>query len=87
MKAAWTLDNMEKVGGRPTLNISTAKYYGAEAAVLAANEAMKVYASYGYGTEYPIERYYRDAKSYQSVEGTSNIQKVIIARNFIEKKE
>ena len=54
---------------------------------MAANEAMKVYASYGYGTEYPIERYYRDAKSYQSVEGTSNIQKVIIARNFIEKKE
>ena len=87
LKAAWILDNLEKVGGRPTLNISTAKYYGAEAAVMAANEAMKVYASYGYGTEYPIERYYRDAKSYQSVEGTSNIQKVIIARNFIEKKE
>jgi glutaryl-CoA dehydrogenase (non-decarboxylating) len=87
LKAAWIVDNLEKVGGRPTLNISTAKYYGAEAAVMAANEAMKVYASYGYGTEYPIERYYRDAKSYQSVEGTSNIQKVIIARNFIEQKE
>jgi glutaryl-CoA dehydrogenase (non-decarboxylating) len=87
LKAAWIVDNLEKVGGRPTLYISTAKYYGAEAAVMAANEAMKVYASYGYGTEYPIERYYRDAKSYQSVEGTSNIQKVIIARNFIEQKE
>jgi glutaryl-CoA dehydrogenase (non-decarboxylating) len=87
LKAAWIVDNLEKVGGRPTLHISTAKYYGAEAAVMAANEAMKVYASYGYGTEYPIERYYRDAKSYQSVEGTSNIQKVIIARNFIETKE
>jgi glutaryl-CoA dehydrogenase (non-decarboxylating) len=87
LKAAWVVDNLDKVGGRPTLYISTAKYYGAEAAVMAANEAMKVYASYGYGNEYPIERYYRDAKSYQSVEGTSNIQKVIIARNFIEKKE
>ncbi|MBW2039717.1 MAG: acyl-CoA dehydrogenase family protein [Deltaproteobacteria bacterium] len=87
LKAAWTVDNLEKVGGRPTVNISTAKYYGAEAAVMAANEATKLYASYGYGTEYPIERYYRDAKSYQSVEGTSNIQKVIIARSFIEKKE
>jgi glutaryl-CoA dehydrogenase (non-decarboxylating) len=53
---------------------------------MAANEATKVYASYGFGTEYPIERFYRDAKSYQIVEGTSNIQKVIIARNFIEKK-
>jgi glutaryl-CoA dehydrogenase (non-decarboxylating) len=87
LRAAWVVDNLEKVGGRPTLYISTAKYYGAEAAVMAANEAMKLYASYGYGNEYPIERYYRDAKSYQSVEGTSNIQKVIIARNFIEKKE
>ncbi len=87
LKAAWTMDNLEQAGGRPTLAISTAKYYCAEAAVMAANEAMKVYASYGYGTEYPIERYYRDAKSYQSVEGTSNIQKVIIARNFIEKRD
>ncbi|RLA99724.1 MAG: acyl-CoA dehydrogenase, partial [Deltaproteobacteria bacterium] len=67
--------------------VSTAKYYTAEAAVFAANEAMKIYASYGFSTEYPIERYYRDAKSYQSVEGTSNIQKVIIARHFIEKKQ
>jgi glutaryl-CoA dehydrogenase (non-decarboxylating) len=87
LRAAWVVDNVEKMGGRPTLYISTAKYYGAEAAVMAANEAMKLYASYGFGNEYPIERYYRDAKSYQSVEGTSNIQKVIIARNFIEKKE
>jgi glutaryl-CoA dehydrogenase (non-decarboxylating) len=86
-RAAWLMDHMDQVGGRPTLYISTAKYYGAEAAVLAANEAMKVYASYGYGTEYPIERFYRDAKSYQSVEGTSNIQKTIIARNFIEEKK
>jgi glutaryl-CoA dehydrogenase (non-decarboxylating) len=86
-KAAWLMDNLEQVGGRPSLHISTAKYYGAEAAVMAANEAMKVYASYGYGTEYPIERFYRDAKSYQSVEGTSNIQKTIIARNFIEEKK
>jgi len=85
-KAAWIVDNLQKMGGRPTLHISTAKYYGAEAAVAAANEAMKVYASYGFGTEYPIERFYRDSKSYQCVEGTSNIQKVIIARNFIEKK-
>lgn len=85
LKAAWIVDNLQQVGGRPTLNISTAKYYGAEAAVTAANEAMKVYASYGFGTEYPIERFYRDAKSYQVVEGTSNIQKVIIARNFIDK--
>ena len=84
-KAAWLLDHLEP-GQRPTLAVSTAKYYSAEAAVMAANEAMKIYASYGFSTEYPIERYYRDAKSYQSVEGTSNIQKMIIARHFIEKR-
>ncbi len=83
LKAAWILDNLQP-GQRPTLHVSTAKYYSAEAAVMAANEAMKIYGSYGFSTEYPIERYYRDAKSYQSVEGTSNIQKVIIARHFIK---
>jgi glutaryl-CoA dehydrogenase (non-decarboxylating) len=86
-KAAWIVDNLDRVGARPTVAISTAKYYSAEAAVMAANEAMKIYGSYGFGTEYPIERYYRDVKSYQSVEGTSNIQKVVIARNFIEKRD
>jgi glutaryl-CoA dehydrogenase (non-decarboxylating) len=58
---------------------SIAKYYAAEAAVHAANEVMKIYGSWGYSTEYPVERYFRDAKSYQVVEGTSNIQKTIIA--------
>ena len=45
----------------------------------ATNEVMKIYGSWGFSTEYPIERYFRDAKSYQVVEGTSNIQKTIIA--------
>ncbi|GAB6062790.1 glutaryl-CoA dehydrogenase Acd [Deferrisoma palaeochoriense] len=58
---------------------SIAKYYSAEAAVHAANEVMKIYGSWGYSTEYPVERYFRDAKSYQVVEGTSNIQKLIIS--------
>ncbi|GAB4261471.1 MAG: acyl-CoA dehydrogenase [Deferrisomatales bacterium] len=61
------------------LETSVAKYYSAEAAVHAANEVMKIYGSWGYSTEYPVERYFRDAKSYQVVEGTSNIQKTIIA--------
>ncbi len=88
-KAAWILDQirLKRTSERPTLHISTAKYYSAEAAVFAANEAMKIYGSYGYSAEYPIERYYRDAKSYQTVEGTSNIQKIIIARHFIEQQK
>jgi glutaryl-CoA dehydrogenase (non-decarboxylating) len=40
---------------------------------------MKIYGSFGFSTEYPAERFYRDAKSLQVVEGTSNIQKIIIA--------
>jgi len=88
-KAAWILEQIRlgKLSERPTLHVSTAKYYSAEAAVFAANEAMKIYGSYGYSAEYPIERYYRDAKSYQTVEGTSNIQKIIIARHFIEEQK
>jgi len=66
--------------GRPNqFETSIAKYFSAEAAVHATNEAMKIYGSWGFSTEYPIERYFRDAKSYQVVEGTSNIQKTIIA--------
>ncbi|MBI5017793.1 MAG: acyl-CoA dehydrogenase family protein [Deltaproteobacteria bacterium] len=61
------------------LETSIAKFYAAEAAVHATNETMKIYGSWGFSTEYPVERYFRDAKSFQVVEGTSNIQKTIIA--------
>lgn len=68
---------------RNTLEVSAAKYYAAEAAVHAANLTMKIFGSFGYSTEYPAERFYRDAKSYQIVEGTSNIQKMIIAGQIL----
>ncbi|MBI5528325.1 MAG: acyl-CoA dehydrogenase family protein [Deltaproteobacteria bacterium] len=71
---------------RNTLEVSMAKYYAAETAVNAANAAMKIFGSYGYSTEYPVERLYRDAKSFQIVEGTSNIQKMIIATNVLDLK-
>ena len=74
-KAAWLKDN-----GKPNqYETSIAKLASSEAAVHAANECMKIYGSYGYSTEYPAERLYRDAKSLQIVEGTSNIQKIIIS--------
>jgi alkylation response protein AidB-like acyl-CoA dehydrogenase len=66
--------------GKPNqMQTSVAKLFASEAAVHAANEAMKIFGSYGFSTEYPIERYYRDVKSLQVVEGTSNIQKMIIS--------
>ncbi len=81
-RSAWEKDKQWRETGKvfkTTLNTSVAKLYAAEAAVHAANIAMKIYGSYGFSTEYPVERYYRDSKTYQVVEGTSNIQKVIIA--------
>lgn len=76
-RAAWQKDQDPNV--RNTREISVAKYFAAEVAVKAANEAMKIHGSYGYSEEYPVARYLRDAKSFQVVEGTSNIQKTIIA--------
>ncbi len=74
-RAAWLKD-----AGRPNqYETSVAKLAASEAAVHAANECMKIFGSYGFSTEYPAERFYRDAKSLQIVEGTSNIQKIIIS--------
>jgi glutaryl-CoA dehydrogenase (non-decarboxylating) len=71
------------LGQRNTIEVSCAKYYAAEVAVKAANQAVKIFGSYGFSSEYPVERFFRDSKSYQIVEGTSNIQKWIIARNAL----
>jgi len=74
-RAAWLKDQ-----NRPNqYETSVAKLAASEAAVHAANECMKIFGSYGFSTEYPAERFYRDAKSLQVVEGTSNIQKIIIS--------
>ncbi|MBI5480123.1 MAG: acyl-CoA dehydrogenase family protein [Deltaproteobacteria bacterium] len=63
--------------------ISCAKYFAAEAAVHAANTAMKILGSYGFSLEYPVARLLRDAKSFQIVEGTSNVQKIILGRHLL----
>jgi glutaryl-CoA dehydrogenase (non-decarboxylating) len=73
--AAWLKDN-----GLPSQQAtSMAKLYSCQAAVHAANTAMKVYGSYGYSTEYPCGRWLRDAKQFETLEGTSNIHTTIIA--------
>jgi glutaryl-CoA dehydrogenase (non-decarboxylating) len=70
--------------GRPSnLETSIAKYSAAEAAAFASDAAFKILGAYAYSTDYPIERYLRDAKSYQIVEGSSNIQKIIIAEDAL----
>jgi glutaryl-CoA dehydrogenase (non-decarboxylating) len=76
-RCAWAKDSGKK---STTLETSMAKYYAAESANFCASEAVKIFGSYGFSSEYPVERFFRDAKSYQIVEGTSNIQKMIIAQ-------
>ena len=74
-QAAWLKDQ-----GMPNqYQTSMAKLFASEAAVHAALETMKIFGSYGFSTEYPAERFLRDAQSLRTVEGTSNIQKTIIA--------
>ncbi|MCX7966756.1 MAG: acyl-CoA dehydrogenase family protein [Syntrophorhabdaceae bacterium] len=76
LRAAWQKDQ----GINNTFETSIAKYYAGESANFCASEAVKIFGSYGFSSEYPVERFFRDAKSYQIVEGTSNIQKMIIAQ-------
>jgi glutaryl-CoA dehydrogenase (non-decarboxylating) len=78
-RAAWLADHSKP----NNLETSIAKYIAAEAAAHATDAAMKILGAYGYSTEFPVERYYRDAKSYQIVEGSSNIQKMIIAQDAL----
>lgn len=77
-RAAWQKDQGQ-LGN--VLETSYAKFVGAESVVRAAHSAMKILSAYGYSTEYPVARYYRDAVVYQIVEGTANVQKMVIAQD------
>ncbi len=59
-----------------------AKYYASEVAVQVANDAVQIFGGYGYIKDYPVEKYYRDAKLCTIGEGTSEIQKIVIARSI-----
>jgi len=75
-KAAWQKDQ-GNLGN--TLEVAMAKYLAAETATKAANFAMRILGAYGYSTEYPVARMYRDAPSYFIVEGSANVCKMIVA--------
>ncbi|MFK5952871.1 MAG: acyl-CoA dehydrogenase family protein [Desulfobacterium sp.] len=61
------------------LDVAKAKYLAGEIATKASNFAMRILGAYGYSTEYPVARFYRDAPTYSMVEGSANICKMIIA--------
>jgi acyl-CoA dehydrogenase len=72
--------------GRPnTLQAAYAKAYSADTAMWAATEAVQIFGGMGYSTEYPVEKLFRDAKLLQIYEGTSEIQRNIIARELSKK--
>jgi glutaryl-CoA dehydrogenase (non-decarboxylating) len=77
-KAAWQKD---KGNLNNNLEVAMAKYQAGEVASKAANYAMRILGAYGYSTEYPVARYYRDAPTYFMVEGSANICKWIIAQD------
>jgi alkylation response protein AidB-like acyl-CoA dehydrogenase len=61
-----------------------AKLYASEVAVRVANEGVQIFGGYGYTKDYPAEKYYRDAKLCTIGEGTSEIQKLVIARALLK---
>jgi alkylation response protein AidB-like acyl-CoA dehydrogenase len=78
-RAAWLKDQ----GARATRETSIAKLFATEAAVKAAGEAVLLHGGRGYSNVYPVERYYRDIKGLQIYEGTSHIQRIVIAREVL----
>ncbi|MBV8756464.1 MAG: acyl-CoA dehydrogenase family protein [Deltaproteobacteria bacterium] len=78
-KAAWMVDK----GDLSSIVSSYAKAYGADAAMRCATDAVQIFGGYGYTKEYPVEKLMRDAKLLQIYEGTSQIQRIVIARNVL----
>jgi glutaryl-CoA dehydrogenase (non-decarboxylating) len=75
-RAAWRKDQGHLNNG---LDVAKAKYFAGEVVTKCANYAMKILGAYGYSTEYPVARFYKDTPTYFIVEGSANICKWIIA--------
>jgi len=78
-RAAWTRDQ----GRRHTREAAVAKLFTSETATWAALQAVQIYGGYGYVQDYPVERHLRDAKITEIYEGTSEIQRLVIARHTL----
>jgi alkylation response protein AidB-like acyl-CoA dehydrogenase len=75
--------DLKNRGEKVTLAGAQAKYYASEIAVSIANEAVQIFGGYGFTKDYPVEKYYRDAKLCTIGEGTSEIQKMVISREVL----
>ena len=81
-QAALEAKRAKKTGERITLAASLAKLFASETAMYVATEAIQIHGGMGYSKEMPLERYFRDAKITQIYEGTSEIQRMVIARQL-----
>ena len=72
-------------GERADIEAGMAKLFASETALENATEAMRIHGGYGYTTEFPVERYYRDAPLMIIGEGTNEIQRMVIARRLLER--
>ena len=80
-QAAAAKEKAKAAGGRYTLESSMAKLFASETAMYCAHAAVQIHGGMGYSRELPVERYFRDAKITEIYEGTSEIQRLVIARN------
>ncbi|UGB39094.1 acyl-CoA dehydrogenase family protein [Frateuria soli] len=81
LRAAWAKGEAEKNGGRFGTEAAIAKLTASEAAMWISHQAVQIHGGMGYSKEMPLERYFRDAKITEIYEGTSEIQRIVIARN------
>ena len=76
--------DLKNRGEKMTKEAAMAKYYASEVAVRIANDAVQIFGGYGYTKDFPVEKFYRDAKLCTIGEGTSEIQKMVIAREILK---
>ena len=81
LRAAWAKQQTQANGGRFSTEAAVAKLTASEAAMWITHQAVQIHGGMGYSKEMPLERYFRDAKITEIYEGTSEIQRLVIARN------
>jgi butyryl-CoA dehydrogenase len=79
----WRAATMKDKGERHTQESAMAKLYASEMSTRVAHKAIQIFGGYGYSTEFPVERHYRDARITEIYEGTSEIQRIVIAAGLL----
>jgi butyryl-CoA dehydrogenase len=79
----WRAATMKDKGVRHSMESAEAKLYASEMCTRVAHKAIQIHGGYGYSTEFPVERHYRDARITEIYEGTSEIQRIVIAASLL----